>query len=189
MSRLNGETTDKIFYDDLLGTATITAAAWMSGGLIKRNSWGVVVLFAARPGSDFTTAERFTIKHDQAGAKRNGGWYVDNADNKSLISKVTGLDSHEAVRLYQGALAHLDGAFPWGGAIIDAAYGLIVATSGFEEDEDILFSRTIRNRIVLQLDRLGDIVIGDAHARGEREGDAAADRFTRRASGLLAPAA
>lgn len=186
--RLNDETTDEIFGDDFVSTATTTATAWMSRGLIKTNSWGVVVLFAARPGSNFTIAERFTHKHDQAGAERDGSWYVDNADNKSLISKETGMDSHEAVRLYQGALAHLDGAFPWGGAVIDTAYGLIVATSGFKEDEDIFFSRTLRNRIVLQLDRLGDIVLGDARARGGQEGEAGADRWTKRASGLIVPA-
>lgn len=189
MSRFNDETTDLVFHDDLGVFIPETAKGWMRGGLIKANSWKTVVLLASRPGSDFTDSERFDYGETMDGAEHGQGWYEDNVDGKNLICLETKMDSHEAIRLWPGLVAHLDGAFPWEGAIIDPVYGLIIGTSGFKGDEDLLFSRTVRNRIAMLLDRLGDTVLGDARVRGEQLGEAGADRFTRRSSGLLVPAA
>lgn len=172
---------------DLSAFIPLTAEAWMDGDMIKLNSWGTVVLVAPRPGSDFTGHSRLEFGHTHASGKYPKRWYVDNADGKNIICLGTGLDSHEAVRLWQGLVRQLEGAFPWGGAVIDLHYGLIVGTSGFKEDEDILVSRTVRNRIVMLLDREGDHILNDARERGEQEGVAGADRFTKRPSGVFVP--
>lgn len=169
---------------DLNAFIPLTATAWMDGDAIKLNSYGVVILVAPLPGSDFTNAVMHEFgesmpnaTYNEPGLPHNMEWYIENAQGKNLVSRHTGRDSHEAVRLYQGAVRYLRGAFPWGGAVIDTAYGLIVGTSGFKEDEDILVSRTVRNRIVMLLDREGDANLEAARDRGDKEGEDGADRF------------
>lgn len=159
-----------------------TAKAWIQGGRVKPNSWGVEVLALPMSlGSGWAGAnyDRYVFSRTKPEGTHPGTWYVENAGGKNKICIFTGIDSHEAVRLYQGLVGRIHGAFPWGGAIIDLVYGIIIGTSGFKEDEDILFSRTIRNRTVMQMDREGELVIMDARRRGDQEGEAAADRFTR----------
>lgn len=165
---------------DLTAFIPDTANAWIEGGLIKPNSWGVEILtLPMEIGSSWSAGDHYIFSRTKPNTAHPGTWYVENAKGKNLISVVTGMDSHEAVRLYQGLVSRIVGAFPWGGAIIDPVYGLIIGTSGFKEDEDILFSRAIRNRIVMLMDREGDLFIMDARRRGEQEGEAEADRFTR----------
>lgn len=166
-------------YDRLDFFIGVTADAWISEELVKPNSYGVELLVAERPGSDFTNTEKYLFGETRTGVEHHRGWYTDNAHGKNLICLETGMDSHEAVRLWQGLVAQIEGAFPWGGAIIDLHYGLIIGTSGFKEDEDLLFSRTVRNRVVMMLDRAGTVHLDDARSRGEQEGEAGADRFTR----------
>jgi hypothetical protein len=158
---------------------TTTFEAWMAHGLIKPNSWGCVVLVAKKPGSDFTGAKRREFGSTREGAEHPRKWYIENADGKKVACLETGMDSHEAVRLWQGLVTGVEGIYPWGGAVIDTDYGLIVSISGFEEDEDILCSRTGRNRLVMMMDRAGEANLNDARQRGKQEGEAAADRFTR----------
>lgn len=162
----------------------VTAAAWMTGGLVKENSYGVEILVARTPGADFTNATVLNVGETNPGVPHDTLWYRANAKGKNLICLATGMDSHEAVRTWQGLVAQIEGAYPWGGAVIDTHYGLIVGVSGFKEDEDILFARTIRNRAVMLLDRDGEAVLAVARARGEQAGLAGADRFTRAAVGL-----
>lgn len=164
---------------DLNAFIPLTAEAWMDGDAIKLNSYGVVILVAPQPGSDFTNAVPHEFGDSMPGKPHDMEWYIDNARGKNLVCKQVGKDSHEAVRLYQGAVRYLRGAFPWGGAVIDTAYGLIVGTSGFKEDEDILVSRTIRNRAVMLLDREGAAGLEDAHDRGSDGADDPSDRFIR----------
>jgi hypothetical protein len=71
----------------------------------------------------------------------------------------------------------LRGAFPWGGAVIDPAYGVIVGTSGFSEDEDIAFSRAVCSYVAMLLDREGTAAMMAAREREHGE-DAATARFT-----------
>lgn len=165
--------------DDLQEFIRATATAWMKAGLIKTNSWGVEIIVARRPGSDFNNADIYTFGYTAVDAENDEHWYLTNASSKNVICRETGMDSHEAVAVWQGLLAQLAGAYPSPGAIIDLAYGLIVGTSGFEGDEDLLFSRTIRNWLVMRLDRLGEAVLQDARVRGDQDGEAGADRFTR----------
>ena len=171
---------------DLNAFIHLTVEAWMDGEAIKHNSWGTVVLVAPRPGSDFGCLTRHEFGYTHAEAAHPRSWYVDNADGKNIVCLGTGLDSHEAVRLWQGLVRQLEGAFPWGGAVIDTDYGLIIGTSGFKEDEDILVSRTVRNWIVMMLDREGEDVLTDARDRGEQPNEAGADRFTKLSSGRWA---
>ncbi len=156
-----------------------TAKAWINNGLVKLNSYGVELLVAERPGSNFTDAGKRWYGASNPLKEHLRAWYLENAHGKNLICLETGMDSHEAVRLWQGLVAQIEGAFPWGGAIIDLHYGLVIGTSGFKEDEDLLFSRTVRNRVVMMLDRAGAVHLDDARVRGEQEGEAGADRFTR----------
>jgi hypothetical protein len=87
------------------------------------------------------------------------------------------MDSHLAIRVHPGSVVGLRGAFAWGGAIIDPAYGLIVGTSGFHEDEDMLFSRTVLAHLTMALDREGLAALTAAREREHGE-DAATARFT-----------
>jgi hypothetical protein len=174
MSRLSSD-----IIDLTQGFIQRTAKAWMEGRLIRCNSYGVEILVAQRPGSDFADAAARTFYWTLDGAEHGAPWYIDNAHGKNLICLATKMDSHEAVRSWQGLVRQIEGAFPWGGAVIDPNYGLIIGTSGFKEDEDILFSRTVRNFVVMHLDREGTGVLTDARDRGEQEGEAGADRFTR----------
>ena len=146
---------------DLVDFTKVTAEAWVDAQLVKENSYGVELLVAPNPGANFEGASNYNFANTLNGAEHDHQWYLANAHGKNLICLETGMDSHEAVRLWQGLVKQIRGAFPWGGAVIDPAYGLIVGTSGFKEDEDILFSRTIRNRLVMLLDREGDDVIDD----------------------------
>jgi hypothetical protein len=155
-----------------------TAEAWKGDQHIKFNSYGVEVLVAKRPGPNFEGADVYTFGRTQPNAQHDRHWYVENAHGKSVICLETGTDSHEAVRVWQGLVAELDGAYPWGGAVIDLHYGLVVSTSGFEEDEDILFSRTVRNFIVMWMDRDGQRQLDAARARGELPIPEGIDRFT-----------
>lgn len=151
----------------------VTANAWMNAQLIKTNSYGVEILIDGYP--ELVTG--YTV----SGSVHDEYWYQDNAHGKSLVCLNTGMDSHEAVRLHQGSLRNIDGAFPWGGAIID--HGIIVGVSGFKEDEDILLARTILNRLVMLLNREGEAILAEARERGEHwsGGDPSVDdyRFTR----------
>jgi hypothetical protein len=166
-------------FEDLDRYIVVTLNAWRADKLVKQNSYGVVLLAPDTIGGDFSIENRHLWSDSYPGAEHNGAWYVQNADGKNEISRVTERDSHEAVRLYQGLVAQIAGGFPYGGAIFDPVYWLTIGTSGFKEDEDILFSRTVHNRLVLLLDRAGDKTIGDARTRGDRSGDAGADRMTR----------
>lgn len=165
--------------DELVQFMEETANAWRDAGLVKLNSYGVEILFTERAGSGFAHAERLAFGHTLDGAEHDEFWYVDNAHGKNLISVETGLDSLTAIRLVPGVVAGIEGAFPWGGAVIDLAYGVVVGVSGFQEDEDILFAQTILARIALMLDRDGDNLLDDARQRGKQPGDAGADRFTK----------
>lgn len=156
-----------------------TIESWIDAGLIKRNNYGVELRVAKAPGGNLAEADLYHYGFSVEGGNHDVEWYQKNAHGKILACLVTGRDSHEAVRLYQGVLANYEGIFPWGGAVIDQAYGIVVGTSGGKEDEDILVSRTIRNFLVMHLDRLGQAQLDDAHTRGEQEGEAGADRFTR----------
>jgi hypothetical protein len=165
---------------DIRGFITVTASLWMQAGLIKANSFGVELITALQPGGNFAVRasyEAFGLTDSKA--EHPMEWYCDNAHGKNLICLVTQMDSHEAVRLWPGLVSQITGAYPWGGAVIDLAYGLIIGTSGFKEDEDLLFSRTIRNYVVMLLDRGGDDVITDARQRGAQRGTDGIDRFTR----------
>lgn len=153
------------------------AKAWMASGRIKRNSFGVEILVAPLPGNDFGDAKRYYFGNTADDAIHDSAWYRENAGGKNDICLETGLDSLVAVRLYPGLIRQIDGAFPWGGAIIDAVYGLIIGTSGFKEDEDILFSQTIRNYLVMLLNREGEVAVASARERGEQTGAAGANRF------------
>ena len=163
---------------DLERFARKTAEVWQQAGLIKKNSFGVQLNLADAYGGFRSVA---SFHHSDPEAEHDGRWYVENANGKNIVCELTRLDSHEGVRLYQGVLAGVDGVFPWGGAIIDLAYGLIIGTSGFKEDEDILFSRTLRNYLVMLLDRAGQASLDEARQRGEQKGEPGADRFTRAA--------
>jgi len=164
--------------EDLRKFMHVSTDAWMQDRLIRVNSFAIVVLIASRPGSDFEGASQFVIGRTLQDAEHDQLWYITNADGKNAICLETGMDSHEAVRVWQGLVSQIDGAFPWGGAIIDPNYGLIIGTSGFKEDEDIFVSRTARNRLVMMCDRGGDSVINDARERGEQPMPDGADRFT-----------
>jgi hypothetical protein len=166
-------------YEDIKEFIKSTEKAWRAAGLIKDNSFGVELLVAERPSSDFSNVDSFEFGRTRGGAEHDQAWYVENGHGKNLICLATGIDSHEAVRLWQGKVALIEGAYPWGGAVIDTEYGLIIGVSGFEEDEDILFARTIRNRLVMMMDRDGQHVLDDARQRGDQPGEAGADRFTR----------
>jgi hypothetical protein len=155
----------------------VTGRAWIDAGLVAKSSYGVVVMVAAGPGGNFEGAATHSFAHDVEGAAHPGAWFVDNANGKIRICVATGMDSHVAIRLRPGALAGLGGAFPWGGAICDRGYGVIVGTSGFHEDEDIVFSRTVRNHLTMLLDREGSAALGAARER-EHGPDAATARFT-----------
>ncbi len=155
----------------------VTGRAWIDAGLVRNNSYGVVVVVAPGPGSDFEGASRHSFDHDVEGSELPGAWFVDNATGKSRICEATGLDSHVAIRLHPGTVVGLRGAFAWGGAIIDPAYGVIVGTSGWSEDEDILFSRAVRAHLAMLLDREGTAALMAARER-EHGPDAATARFT-----------
>ena len=162
---------------DLARMIRVTGHAWIDAGLVQNNSYGVVVALAAGPGGSFEGASRYSFPHDIEGSKLGGDWFVDNVAGKIRICEATGVDSHLAIRLHPGALVGLRGAFPWGGAIIDPAYGLIVGTSGFHEDEDIVFSRAVRSYLAMLLDREGTAALMAARER-EHGPDAATARFT-----------
>jgi hypothetical protein len=174
--------------NDLEAFIAQTAEYWMMANLIRCNSYGVEIYVAECPNStDFgdTDSAGLLFGETLPNAKHGVDWYQENAHRKNLISAETGLDSHEAVRLWQGLLVQLEGGYPYGGAIIDVRYGLLIGTSGFEEDEDILFSRTIRHRIAMLMDREGSAALIDARRRGQREGELGADRFTQLSAGFL----
>jgi hypothetical protein len=162
---------------DLRRMISVTGQAWIDAGLVENNSYGVQVVLAARAGTDFEGASRHSFPHDVEGSELGGAWFVDNVAGKIRICEATGTDSHVAVRLHPGALVGLRGVFPWGGAIIDPAYGMIVGTSGFHEDEDILFSQTVRSHLAMLLDREGTAALMGAREREHGE-DAATARFT-----------
>jgi hypothetical protein len=164
--------------NDLERFTKSTALAWVEDGLVKPNSYGVVVVASEQPGN-FDDTHSYRFGWTKTSAEHDMDWYIENALGKTLICQQSGKDSHEATRLWQGTLIGLEGAFAWGGAIIDIDYGLIIGTSGFKEDEDILFSRSVRNRCVMLLDREGKALLDDARQRGEQQGDAGANRFTR----------
>jgi hypothetical protein len=155
----------------------VTGRAWIDAGLVARCSYGVVVVVAVAPGRDFAGAARHSFPHDVEGSELDGAWFIDNVSGKIRICEASGSDSHVAVRLHPGALVGLRGAFPWGGAIIDTNYGLIVGTSGFVEDEDIAFSQTVLSYLRLLLDREGTAALMAARER-EHGPDAATARFT-----------
>lgn len=163
---------------------SVTASVWKNTRLVKENSYGVEILVAQKPGSDFNEATVINAGETVSGMPHDTLWYRENAKGKNLICLATGLDSLDAVRLYPGLVAQIRRAFPWGGAVIDTRYGIIVGVSGFKEDEDILFARTILNRLIMLLDREGESVLTDARTRGEQAGEAGADRFTRYGQGL-----
>jgi len=162
---------------DLARMIRVTGRAWIDAGLVQNNSYGVVVVLAATPGASFEGASRHSFPHDIEGSTLGGDWFVDNVAGKIRICEATGSDSHLAIRLHPGALVGLRGAFPWGGAIIDPAYGMIVGTSGFHEDEDIVFSRAVRGYLAMLLDREGTTALMAARER-EHGPDAATARFT-----------
>jgi hypothetical protein len=162
---------------DVSRMIAVTGRAWIDAGLVENNSYGVIVIVAARPGTDFEGAARHSFEHDIDGSELDGAWFVDNAVGKSRICETTGMDSHVAIRLHPGSVVGLRGAFAWGGAIIDPAYGVIVGTSGFHEDEDILFSQTVRSHIAMLMDREGTATLMAARER-EHGPDAATARFT-----------
>lgn len=149
--------------------------------LIKVNSWGVEVLVAERPGAASSFDElylRVKFGRSLPEGKHDERWYIANAHGKNLVCLHTGMDSHEAVRTWQGTI-DIEGAFPWGGAVIDTHYGVCIGVSGFREDEDLMVARAIRNFIVMHLDRAGQAWLDDARARGEDDAADPADRFTR----------
>ncbi len=158
-----------------------TALTWMSEGFIKQSPYGVEILVAGKAGDDFTDAAVYLFGEEQykhPDPTHTVKWYQQNAHGKNIACLTAGMDSHEAVRLYQGALAEIEGIFPWGGGVIDSHYGVIVGVSGFKEDEDILLARTIRNFIVMWMDRHGQAYLDDARRRGEPDGETGRDRFT-----------
>lgn len=170
----------EIIWAKLTTFIQVTASAWMDAGLIKQNTYGVEVLVADDDDFENAAPHMFgTEEYPNPDPVKNIDWYRKNAHGKNLAAIAAGMDSHEAVRLWQGALSKIEGVFPWGGAVIDLHYGICVGVSGFAEDEDILFARTIRNYLVKLLDREGQTMLDDARERGQQEGDAAADRFTR----------
>ncbi len=162
---------------DLRRMIAVTGQAWIDAGLVANNSYGVQVLVAAQAGSDFEGASRHSFPHDVEGSALGGAWFVDNVAGKIRICEATGVDSHVAIRLHPGAVVGLRGAFPWGGAVIDPARGVVVGTSGFHEDEDIAFSQTVRNYLAMLLDREGTAALMAAREREHGE-DAATARFT-----------
>lgn len=169
---------------DLRHFIAATASAWSGNELVKWNSYGVEILLATKPGSDFTNATVLNEGESRPNTAHDTMWYRANAKGKNLICLATGMDSYEVVRTYPGLVARIEGAFPWGGAVIDTRYGIIVGVSGFKEDEDILFARTILGRVVMLVDRAGNEVLIDARKRGEQAGQAGADRFTKDSHGL-----
>lgn len=156
---------------------SVTGQAWIGAGLVASNSYGVEVVVAAGSGAGFEGASRHSFEHDVDGSERGGAWFVANAAGKNRICEATGTDSHVAIRLHPGSVIGLRGAYPWGGAVIDPARGVIVGTSGFHEDEDILFSRAVRDHLAMLLDREGAAVVSSARER-EHGDDAATARFT-----------
>lgn len=156
---------------------TVTGRAWVDAGLVTKNSYGVVVTVARAPGANFEGASEHEFPEDVEGSPLPAAWFVENARGKSRICESTGLDSHVAIRLHPGSVIGLRGAFPWGGAVIDTAHGLIVGTSGLHEDEDILFSLLVRDYLTMLLDREGTDTLMAARER-ERGEDAATARFT-----------
>jgi len=161
---------------------TTTVDAWMTAGTVTVASYAVEILATdTLTGWAFDRGIGATFGATHPSAQHSKDVFIQSAHGKSVISMVTGLDSHEAIRLKPGLMAQLDGGFPWGGAIVDREYGLIVATSGFEaEDEDILVSRTVLSYLRRTIDRAGEAMIDAARRRGELGGEAGADRFTRR---------
>ncbi len=156
---------------------TVTGHAWMDAGLVVRHSYGVEIVVARHAGGRFDGAARHAFERDVAGSQLGGAWFVGNAAGKNRICETTGMDSHVAIRLHPGSVLGLSGAFPWGGAVIDAARGVIVGTSGWNEDEDILFSQMVRSHLAMLLDREGTALLMAARER-EHGPDAASARFT-----------
>lgn len=165
--------------EDIEYFITATIRSWQENDLIKVNSYAVLIRVAQRPfggfESDFSDHTFGDSRHD---AEHDYDWYAENVLGKAKACEVARMDSHEAVRRHPGALAYENGTFPWGGATYDALNGLIVSVSGFREDEDILFAHTVRNFVVMLLDRFGQLRIDDARQRGELEGEEGANRFT-----------
>lgn len=154
-----------------------TEEAWRNAGLIKKNSFGVEIIIATGSTRNFDTFVRFECGSSLDGATHDREWYIENAHGKNKICIATGLDSLTAVRLHPGATAHLEGAFPWGGAVIDAYYGIIVGTSGFREEEDVMFSKTVLEFIRILLDMLGQARLEEARSRA-RQAKPGFNRFT-----------
>ncbi len=182
---------------DIFGFAMETTTEWMAGGRITRNSWGLVMAVTRLPNIwDWEHVSLDVYEHgdsllgaayNENGKAHDEAWYIENAHGKKEVCLGAQMDSMEAVLLYPGIVRHLERTYPWGGGVFDGKYGIIIAVSGFAELEDILVARTIRNYAVMKMDVGGNKVIADAHRRGEQQGDAAADRFTRRASGIPVP--
>lgn len=152
-----------------------TAHAWREGGVVRDNSYGTIVQLRASIAYPHTYNSVLRVADTLLGAEHDGAWYLDNALGKALISAETGLDSHVAVRLHPGLVVNRGGLFPWGGAVIDSIYGIIVATSGFKEDEDQEFSRAVLERFKTLLNRQGVEQLAAAARRGSEGG---AERFT-----------
>jgi hypothetical protein len=169
-------------YEQVAAMVRAVLDAWRKAGLIKGNSYAVTIRVGLRPGGDLSRCDHYAIKDSVEGAEHDGDWYEENADSKGIICRETGMDSHEAVRLYPGLIAHLNGAYPYGGGVIDLLYSLLICTSGFEEDEDIMISYLVLDLVIMMLDRTGQAMADDADRRGDQPGPAGADRFTRRLS-------
>ena len=165
--------------EDLGKFVHATADAWIAAGLIKPNSWGVEIQIAQQLGDNFDFADGIIFCDDHPKGKHRGDWYVDNGQKKNLVSLETGMDSLVAVRLHPGLIVGLKTGFPWGGAVIDTVYGILVGPSGFREDEDVNFARTIRDRVVMLLNRQGQAMLDDARNRGKDDAEDPSDRFIR----------
>lgn len=154
--------------------------AWIVDGIAEPNSFGLVAsTFGRSPSGELLLEDTMVVDHNQVGGKHPPEWYVENAYGKREISRATGMDSLVAVRMNPGLVANVQDGFAWGGAVIDFTFGLIVAISGFKEDEDVQFAKDVLNFIIMLINRRGKAVIDDAHKRAKVDGVDQEDRMTR----------
>ncbi|MBL8159982.1 hypothetical protein JNJ66_06005 [Candidatus Saccharibacteria bacterium] len=171
-------------HDRLEHFALATAAVQMSIGALRRNSFATYVWHNDEAHCDPTSylpVQRITFDLLENGllvGEHDAGWYLTNAEGKARICATTQRDSLEVAHLDPALIVGISGAYPHGGGVIDRQSGIIVATSGFEEDEDVQFSRLVLDRINLERNRTGRLV-RDFVVRRSDDPQTAAQRLMR----------
>ena len=152
-----------------------TIDLWREMGIVKPNPYGVVLGLV----EDGKIVDQLDYYFEVEGGKQPGIWYFENALGKAVLSAEVGLDSVEITRLRPGLSLGIDGAFPWGGAVVSEVYPIVVGVSGGAGDEDDLIGRTVLAWAEMQIDRAGRAWLDQALERaGNDDPRAALDRFT-----------